>query len=588
MPDPPSIASVLRARIVSGVSALGPVGRLVGDAFRAEASAPFSGGSQPGPANIPPPDYLTDQPRPPASPPEFRKGYHDRTLQNWAAPINFGGRTIEITRADIEAHDSGASFLGSSIFAVAAMRHPTVYSALGIRCAPSIALPRNILGGTRGLSRIVRTEVEAQLCPRMGLLPSPCFPGTLWGTIAIDLALMGFAVMQHVYGPQDARGVRRVYTRRWPTWAVYYQASRRTYVAMTTDGPVDINTGDGKFTLIGKSDTPHHQGAVRALMLPVLDGIQVIQARAQWIDRFADPKVVAELPPDIAARSDIGRALYAAIATMRGPGGYGVVPNGTNVRWVGLEAKASKCFEDALKSDDGYINCVLTGVNTSADGGVYKPLVFWGILRSTVGDDLAATNRGINQGCVYPYTRFNYEAGIAEDEERGTWVDPVLDTPLPDPEADARNEAFLSKLKGAAELLKLERDNGAADLQARATLIYAGIGEPVPQLAITRKGGAIYEYHIKNKIVAPDQVLADLGLPALPDGAGTPERLAEERLAGKDEVGSKASQGDATIEGKPPTVPEDAEPAAPPVAPADDSAHDDAPALDAGDQKAKG
>lgn len=580
MSDPS--ASSLRSRILSGVSAIGTVGRLVGDAFRTEASAPFSGGPPAGPANIPPPDYLTDQPAPPKSPPEFRKGYHDRTLQNWAAPINFGGRTIEITRADIEAHDSGASFLGSSIFAVSAMRHPTVYSALGIRCAPSIALPRNILGGTRGLSRVVRAEVEAQLCPRMGLLPSPCFPGTLWGTIAIDLALMGFAVLQHVYGPPDARGVRRVYTRRWPTWAVWYMASRRTYIAMTMDGPVDINTGDGKFTLIGKSDTPHLQGAVRALMLPVLDGVQVIQARAQWIDRFADPKFIATLPEDIAARSDIGRALYAAIATMRGPGGYGVLPHGTDFKAVGLEAKASKCFEDALKSDDGYINCVLTGVNTSADGGVYKPLVFWGILRSTVGDDLAATNRGINQGHVYPYTRFNYEAGIEEAEERGTWVDPVLDTPLPDPEADARNEAFLSKLKGAAELLKLERENGAADLQARASIIYAGIGEPVPQLAIKRKGGAIEEYHIKNKIVAPDEDRADLGLDPLPDGAGSVKRLAEERLAGKDQAGTKASQGDATVDGKPPTVPAGAEPATPPVAPGADSAHDDAPAPDVG------
>lgn len=560
---PPSFLDRARSRIASG---LGPFARAIGGPFAA-APQPFSGQTQPGPANLPPQGYLGSDPAPPPDPLKFVKGYHDRTLSNWAGPINFGGRTLEITRADIEAHDAGTSFLGSSIFAVAASRFPTVFSALGIRCAPGIALPRRILGGTKGIARVAREEVEEQLCPRLGLEPSPMFPGTLWGTIAFDLAMMGFAVLQHVYGPPDERGVRRVYTRRWPTWAVYYLAQRRTYVAMTNEGVVDISTGDGKFTLIGKRDTPHHDGAVRALMLPVLDGVQTIQCRSHWIDAFSSPKVVGELPPDIAARSDIGRALYAAIATMRGPGGFGVVPHGSNVQWVGLDDKASKCFADALRSDDSYINQILTGVDTGSDGGVYKPLVFWGILRSTVGDDLAATNRGINQGHVRPYTWFNYEAAIEDAKSRGIWEDPVLDTPLPDPEADARAEAFIAKMKGAHDVIKSERENGCDVTQERIAQIFEAIGEAPPTLATRRKGGAIFEYHIKNKIVAPDQVLADLGLPPLPNGAGSVARLAEERLAGGDEVGAlakvesaEAKEGDkpdaATSEGEP-KAPED-------------------------------
>lgn len=532
------------------------VGRAARAASAILAAAPFSGQPQ-GPADIPPPAYGTDQPVAPPEPPQFRANYHDRTLTNWGGPVWFGGRTIQITRQDIELHDSGASFFGSSIFAIAAMRYPTVFSALGIRCAPAIALPREILGGTRGLARVVKEEVQSQLCPRRGLLPSPTFPGTLWGAIEIDLAMMGFSVLQHVYGPQDARGVRRVYTRRWPTWAVYYQPYRRTYVAITNEGPVDI-VNDGKFTLLGKTEIPHLQGAVRALMLPVLDGVQVIQARAQWIDRYSDPKSIATLPPNVQARSDIGKALYAAIATIRGPGGFGVLPYGSQYDVVGLEAKASTCFVDALRSDDSYINAILTGVDTGADGGVYKPVVFWGILRSTVGDDLAATNRGINQGHVYPYTRFNYEAGIEEAEARGLWEDPVLETPLPDPEADARAAALISKLKGAHEVLAAERANNCEITQARIEQIWAGIGEPAPLLATKRK---IEARHIEQKIIAVDEEREEMGREPLPLGAGSVERLAEERLAGKDKSGTKASQGDPEIEGKPPTVPEDAEPA---------------------------
>lgn len=559
-PRPPSFIDDAAAFLARNASRpiIGGVARVAGGIL---AAAPF--GPRPyeqPPANAPAPAYMTDQPVAPQGEPAFRGGYHDHTFTNAAPPMFFGGRTIEVARQDIENHDSGVSFWGSSALTIASTRHPAVFSALGIRCAPSIALPRQILGGTRGLARMVREEVEQQLCPRMGLLPSPCFPSTLWAAIAVDLALMGFAVLQHVYGPADSRGVRRIYTRRWPTWAVQYQAWRRTYVVITSEGTFDI-LNDGKFTIIGKTDTPHLQGAIRALALPVLDGIQVIQARAQWIDRFSDPKFIATMPPDVAARSDIGKALYRAIELIRGPGGWGVVPNGTVVTAVGLEAKASVCFKDALDSDDSYIGAILTGINTGADGGVYKPLVFWGILRSTVGDDLAAQNRGINQGHVYPYTIFNYSAAIEQDRERGTWTDPVLDTPLPDPEADARNKAYIDKMKGAAELLKMERENGADDLQARADIHYAAIGEPAPALAISRKGGAIFAYHIEQKIVSPDQVLADLGLPPLPNGAGSVERLAEERLAGKDKTGAKASQGDAELDGKPDTVPEDAEPA---------------------------
>jgi hypothetical protein len=435
-------------------------------ASRISTAAPYSGEIPTSPANIPPPTYGVDQPILVSDPPQFREGYHDRTFQNWAAPNRFGGRTLPIARVDIETHDSGDSFLGSSILAIASTRFPAVYTALGVRCAPAIALPRQVDGGARGLARIVREEVEAQLCPRQGLLPSPCFPSTLWGAISIDLALMGFAVLQHVYGPPDAAGRRRVYTRRWPTWAVYYQPYRRTYVALTNEGNVDI-LNDGKFTLIGKTDIPHLQGAIRALMLPTLDGAQVIQARAQWIDRFSDPKFIATLPPDIAARSDIGLALQAALKIIRGPGGFGVLPHGTGFQAVGLDSKASTCFKEALESDNSYISAILTGVDTTADAGVYKPLVFWGILRSTVGDDLAAINRGVNQGHVYPFTRFNYEAGIEEADARGIWTDPVLSTPLPDPEADARHEANAKKQQAFYAAVKAERDAGGNPDQDR-------------------------------------------------------------------------------------------------------------------------
>lgn len=511
----------------------------------APPTGPFSGEQQ-GPANPPALATNVDQPVPTPDGDAFKfdPRYHGHTFQNTAAPVFFGNMSLARARAALEMHDAGATFLESSIFAVAAMRFPPVYWALGIRCAPLISLPRHVLGGPRGLSRVVASEVEDQIARRNGLLPSPYFPSTLWGAIAIDLAMMGFSVLQHVYGPQDARGIRRIYTRRWPTWAVYFHAYRRTYIALTNDGPIDI-TNDGKFTIIGKTDVPHLQGAIRALVLPTLDGAQVMQARGQWIDRFADPKLAMFMPEKVNIQGPEGQAMYAAAREIRGPGGFGVFPHGSAVTWTGLDAKSSSCFKDSLGSDSAMINSILTGVDTGADGGVYKPLVFWGILRSTVGDDLACTVRGVNLGHVYPYTRFNYAEGIEEDEDRGVWLDPVLSVPLPDPEKDARITEDDKRAVRLIERVNLRRAAGIVTTQEDADAIADALETPRVVLADVKTKGQIFEYHIKEKQVAPDEVRDTLGLDPMPGGVGSLAQLAEERAKGLDKTGqTKITEGE--------------------------------------------
>jgi hypothetical protein len=465
---------------------------IIGGAVAAAVAPDPYRGNPGGTANIPRPDYAADQP-PAREPSELIPGYHDRPFKNMAPPTYFGGMDITAAREAIELHDSGTSFLLSSILAIAITRWAPAVSALWVRVAPMISLPRQVVGGGRGLARIVREEVESQLCPRTGLLPSACFPSTLWGAIAIDLALMGFAVLQHVYGPPDARGVRRVYTRRWPTWAVYYQAWRRTYVALTSEGPIDI-VNDGKFTLIGKTDMPHMQGAIRALALPVLDGVQVMQARAEWIDMFASAKGVGIMPQGVAPRSPEGLAFLEAIRTLRGPGGIGALPFGSDFKFHGLKAEASTCFNDALKVDDTYIAAVLTGTDLSAGTvGVYKAPVFWGILRSTVGDDLSAVVRGINAGHVFGYVKFNYAAAAEEEgwetvatADDGTEVQqrrdldvakfPALSIPLPDPERAQRAADYADACKRHTEIVVGRRAAGYEVTQEDSDKIAESLG----------------------------------------------------------------------------------------------------------------
>lgn len=455
----------LRAAAASSLTRLGSY-------LTPRADAPFGPTPMQGPRpNVPPASYGASQPiAPPPGGTPFREGYHDKTLVPNSAPINFGGITLDFARSILDQHDAGTSFYFSYQLAVAMTRFPAVYSALGVRCAPAIALPRQIDGGSRGLPRIVREEVETMITPQDGRLSSPYFPSTLWGTIGWDLAMLGFAVLQHVYGAPDARGIRKMYTRRWPPWSVYYEPWRQTYVALIANGaPVDI-INDGKFTLIGKTDIPHLSAAIRPLMMPVFDASQVVQARAGWIDKYSDPKWIGMMPDGQGPRTPEGRAFYDAMREVTAPGGVGVFPHGSNVTIEGLSAEASACFKEALDADNTFVNVVLTGVDSNASSGVYKSIpMSYGILHSTVGDDLAAEKRGINSGIDH-YCEFNYGDALPPKDR------PALDIPLPDPEADARYDAKAKRQQAYSKQLVDDRAAGIVVDENRNAQLASALG----------------------------------------------------------------------------------------------------------------
>ncbi len=481
------------------------------------AAAPYSGQPQ-GAPNVPPPNLLSDQPAAIVGEPEFRSGYHDHSFAAGVSVFSFGGFDLASARPAIEEHDAGTSFYNSARLSIAVTRFGPVYSALAIRTAPSIALPRKIDGGTQGLARIVAAEVEDQLCPRVGLLPSACFPSTLWGAMAIDLAMMGFFVLQHVYGPPDEMGRRRVYTRRWPPWAVRYDSWRRTYVAITTECNVDI-VNDGKFTIGGKTDVPHLQGAIRAIATEALDGVQTKQARAQWISRYADPKLVGYMPPGVPVRSPEGLAFFQCLQSLRNPGGFGALPHGSELEAVGLDSKASASFAEALNSSTAFIYAILTGADPSAaSGAVYKSPQDADILHATIGDDLAAENRAVNQGHVYPWTRFNHAVAIEEAGSR--WKDPVLSTPLPDPKADARIEAKAKHMKAFVDQVVAEKMAGADITIDRIEYIAKQCEVEPFALAAQAPGAQSFAYDQENGVITINQRLEELGKPLDTTGRG--------------------------------------------------------------------
>lgn len=446
-----SIAAAARAAGMSPRSA----GRILSASEAAsEPRQPYTGGPQP-PPDIPPTTPQTDQPRPAPTSLEYDPRYHGHTFSSFSAPIAFDGWTLKRAREAVSMHRQGL-FLESSSLALVLLSFAPVLAAIGQRLAPALALPRKVTCGTRGLSRILGAEVEKQLAPSAGLLPSPYFPPTLWGSTGFDLGFMGFSIWQHAYGePHPETGVRMCYTRRWPTWAVNYYRYKRQFVALTSEGPVDIISGDGKWTIVADSDEPHFLGALVALPEEVLAGIFDKRAWSSYIDKYGNPKWIGEMPPGVGVRTPEGDAAFEAIATVRGPDGFGLTPNGMKVDLKGLVAGASTVIKDSIESHLQYVALALLGSDgTIAKGtGVYTAPLFEGVARSFVSRDLRAMVRGANAGHVAPWLSFNYAASI--DAASG-WVDPVLDIPLPDPGADARIKSYTDRVKSFHEIIDQE------------------------------------------------------------------------------------------------------------------------------------
>ena len=443
------------------------------------ASGPFSGAPQ-SPIAVPTPNATADQPAPPPAN-LVRTPIHGHTFQSFSAPLAFDGFTLARVRSAISQHRQGI-FLESSLLARAILSFGPVLAALKQRMSPMMSLPRHIRCGTRGLSRVLGQEVEAQLAPRSGLSPSPYFPHTLWGAIQYYLAMDGFAVLQHVHGEPDLEtGVAPVYTRLWPNWAVQYYRYRKTYVAITSEGPVDIISGDGKFTLIADNDEPHFLGAIVALGEEALAGKFSQQSRSDWIQRYGNPKLVGEMPPGVGVRTPEGDAFFDALSTLRGPDGFGLIPNGASLTWEQLQASQSTAFKDDLDSHWQFVAAILLGSDgTMTRGtGVYSAPIFAGVRRDLVDQDLKAAVRGINLGHVRPWLQFNYAESIAAAKG---WEEPVLDIPLPDPDADARIKSYSDRVLAFHAIVKAEREAGFVVTQERASQLAESLSIDCPTL----------------------------------------------------------------------------------------------------------
>lgn len=474
-----------------------------------DPSAPFSpvlnGSSRP---NVPP-IGSGDQPPPPPERPRFDRAYHGYTFRTNNVPQTIGGWTVERARNAIEQHDLGY-FWESSILSVACTRFPPIFAALRQRTAEQLGRPRRILGGSRGLARIVREEVEDQIAPAQGKTPSRYFPADLWGSTAASLAMMGFALHEHVYGDPLPDGTLPCFTRFWPTSAIQCVKYRRTYQALTMDGPVDIIPGDGKWSWFGTSDLPHYNGAVRAVGLEYLAGGFTDADMRSFANRYGAPKPLLTMPEGVGADTPEGDLMYAVARTITEPDSFGLLPYGADGKMLQVASAQTSIFTDIKAGNWMAVAAALLGSDgtMSKDTGVYPSPSLANAKYEIIRDDNETIVRGTNTGRIRPWAFINYGDQIAEKDV------PYLDIPLPDADQDARTKSYGERAERMHSLVKGERDAGGIVTQERVNQIAESLNvEPFTLADAAPKGGEIYSYDEENGIVTINEVRARKDLP---------------------------------------------------------------------------
>lgn len=541
-----------------------------GSAPKPSAALALRASVGPPPPRTPPINWWQEQPPNQPSSYVYQPGYSNHIYQQQSAPLGFEGFGLDRIRMATAAHRLG-NFYESSALMVAILGFAPVLAALQQAIAPILALSRHVHGGEKGLAKLVASEVEEALVPRGGLLPSPCLPPALWGTMAIYLRMMGFCVLQHVDGdPDPETGVRPRFTRIWEPWAVQRMRSPRKTIAYTTEGPVEV-CNDGKFTLVEDEQEGYLSAAILALGEETFAGKLTQEARLSFLDFFGKPKLWAMPPEKQATHGEVGNAFVASIETIYGPDGRGVLPFGSKLDAVSISGEGSKAFQEALVDAIIHIFMVLTGsAGTIGAGGAtgagpYQPQKggVWNVRHDLIARPTIAIVRAINQGHIAPYCDMNYADGIAKAMRAGVWKYPVLSIPIPAPDRDERIAAEITRQKALSDQLIADREAGAIVDQARVDKLserFEALGfalaDPKP------KGGEIYQYHIETKQVATDEVRDRLGFEPLPNGVGSVEQLAKDRA-------TAAAQAEATARSAENSAKQTAEPPPEPVAGAD-------------------
>lgn len=368
--------------------------------------------------------------------------------------------TVAALRAMLDEHDRGV-FTRSGLLADLLRRDADVYGALQQRLTALGAHP---------MCFDAADDSDAAVKARDGLAldwPRLCSPGAQ-ADLALDEAMMGWALAQVVWRFDEGSRVLRQTVEPWPSYAVEHDRTLRQWYVQTAEGRLPITPGDGQWLLVAprSARAPWLWGAIRPAAewylsnsFAASDGRRRSETTGQGIWKVKVPSGARESVEGkgfLRSFRNLGRA--AAI-----PAPQGATPESSyDFDLIEAKADAFKIFEWLKRTGGGAIRLAILGQDLTSQN-------------QTIGSKgTSETGEGVTRAVVEAQARGLSDA-FTQQVARPRAV--YLGEPLTKVRIDAEPEA---DRKASAEASKAEAD---------AVIRWAEAGVTVDRLAHATAAG---------------------------------------------------------------------------------------------------
>jgi phage gp29-like protein len=331
--------------------------------------------------------------------------------------------SIATIRGAVQAHVSGvfgqAAILVESMLADDRIQSATNGRVKGVtKCMPAFE--------PQGSKRAAK-ELE-KLWP--DILPEETLDQLLTWAI-----FLGFALAEIVWESKNDRWVPRL--KVWHPLYVYYRLDSRRYVALTTDGPIEIEEGDPKWFLFVPwgSYRGWIRGAVRSCSIPWVVRQFALRDWGRFSEVHGLPIKKAKVPSQAPAED---KARFLASLARLGAESLFLLPQqakqdgtpgiGFDVDLLEAKDRAWEAFPGLIAQCERSMNLAIRGTNltTEVDGGSFAAAA----VHRDEDSDLSISDRrklasAIKRQILEPFCLFNY--GKKEVAPNLTLVSPETD-----------------------------------------------------------------------------------------------------------------------------------------------------------------
>lgn len=321
--------------------------------------------------------------------------------------------------------------------------------------------------------------------------------------------MMGFSVSELLWDTSTTPW--RVKLKPWHPQYIYYRWDIRRFVANTTEGPVVIEPGAGKWFVHAPFGFYRGwiHGAVRAIADKWIIKQLAWRDRARYNERHGLPIIKAYVPAAGDARQ---KELF--VQSMSTLGQEAVVGLPQNVDETGYELelleatdRSSESFRETIEDADRSIILTIKSQNLTtevAEGSFAAARQHGGTEQVTLEFDDATFSQDFYEQVGRPFAAFNY--GDPDMAPFSSWdVEPIEDRA-----AEAK-----ATLDASTALTQLKANGVPVDIVAYCKKFKIPIGAVEKS---TSKAGQIFAYHIAGGVVTINEVRASLGLPPVPGG----------------------------------------------------------------------